>query len=462
MTELIQSLKDIVGPAGFREGDDIDPKAYRDPMRARKEAPRLLLRPANTDEVSRVLALCHEAGQPIAPQGGMTGLVSAAAPFSGEIALSLERMHRVLELDRLSGTITVEAGTPLQTVQEFADAEGFLFPLDLGARGTCTVGGNLATNAGGNRVIRYGMARDLVVGLEAVLADGTVIDNLHKLRKNNTGYDLKQLFIGSEGTLGIITRAVFKLLPKPTTQAVAFCALEDFDKVAELLTTTQAALGGNLTAFEVLWQNTYQPIATLVDNVHPPLPDNYPFYVLVESMGTGGEQDKVLFESALENAIESGLIADAVISQSEKDIANLWRIRDAATEIPRKVGFMHAYDVSVEIGQMDYFGREVEKRLNEQWPGATVCLFGHIGDGNLHILFNAGAQTRELHQQVDALVYTLVRELHGAVSAEHGIGLMKRDFLSYSKSPAEIALMQTLKRALDPNNILSPGRVLEL
>ena len=455
---LIEEFKAIVGPAGFREGADIESKHFQDIMGARSVPPLILLRPADTQQVSRILKACHAAGQPVAPQGGMTGLVSAAAPLEGEISLSFERMKKVAEIDRFTSTMTVEAGVELQTIQELADANDLLFPLDLGARGSCTIGGNLSTNAGGNRVIRYGMTRDLVIGVEAVLADGTIIDGLHKLRKNNTGYDLKQLFIGSEGTLGLITRAVLKLSPKPSSQTVALCGVKDFDNVANLLVHVQTTLGSNLSAFEVLWANTYALIDEYVPHVKVPLADEFQFYVLVESMGSNSERDSELFVDALGQASEKGLVEEVIIADSDTKVRNLWAVRDAAAEVIG-VGFMHAYDVSLNIDDMGYFGEEVEKRLRAVWPDLVMGLFGHIGDGNVHIIINVGPDTRDLHLQIDEIIYGLIQELGGAVSAEHGIGLMKKQFLSYSKSEAEITLMKALKRTLDPEGILNPGRI---
>lgn len=461
MTNLIEQLKAIVGPKGYREGDDIDSKNYRDLKSARKIRPPLYLRPETTEEVAKILALCHANRQPIAPQGGMTGLVSAAAPMEGEIALGFERMNKIVEVDPYTSTLTVEAGVPLQVVQEKADAAGFLFPLDLGARGSCTIGGNLSTNAGGNRVIRYGMARDLVLGVEAVLADGTIINGLHKLRKNNSGYDLKQLFIGSEGTLGLITKAVLKLSPKPTSQIVAFCGTNNFEQVANLLNHMQSALGSNLSAFEVLWQNVYSTIEEKMPDLNLPLPNKYSFYVLVECMGTSPDGDREMFENALGEALENGTIGDAVMSHSDKDVENIWRVRDATAEVVTKVGFMHSYDVGINVGDMGYFGEEVVKQLRGRWPDCVVSLFGHIGDGNLHINFYAGPETKEMLQEVDEVIYAIVRDLNGTISAEHGIGIMKRPFLGYCKSEPEIELMKTLKKALDPLGILNPGRVIE-
>lgn len=457
-TDLLEQLKAIVGPAGYRAGEDIDHKNYKDWMGARAIRPPVLLRPSSTEQVSAVLSACHAHGQAIAPQGGMTGLVSAAAPQENEIALSLERMKQVLEVDPVTATMTVEAGVELQTIQEQADSHDLLFPLDLGARGSCTIGGNLSTNAGGNRVIRYGMTRDLVIAVEAVLPDGTVIDGVHKLRKNNTGYDLKQLFIGSEGTLGVITRAVLKLAPKPSSQSVALCGLRDFESVSNLLVHMQSALGANLTAFEVLWNNTYRLVDEKVPHVTVPLVNDYGFYVLVESMGSNADNDTELFVDALGQASEAGLVGDAVIADSDAKIGSLWAVRDGAAEV-MGIGFMHAYDVSLDIADMGYFGEEVERRLREAWPDAVMGLFGHIGDGNVHIIINVGPDTKSLHLQIDEVIYRLIQELNGSVSAEHGIGMMKKPFLSYSRSEAEIALMKTLKQAIDPKGILNPGRI---
>ena len=459
LTLLYEQLKAVVGLAGFLEGDDIERRNFKDWMGARAIRPSLLLRPDSTSQVSQILALCHKNNHPVAPQGGMTGLVSAAAPLEGEIALSLERMKSVIEVDPVTATMTVEAGAELQTIQEQADAHSLLFPLDLGARGSCTIGGNLSTNAGGNRVIRYGMARDLVIAVEAVLADGTVVDGLHKLRKNNTGYDLKQLFIGSEGTLGVITRAVLKLTAKPSSQSVALCGVRDFSKVSRLLMHMQSQLGANLSAYEVIWKNAYRLIDEKVAHIKVPLALDYDFYVLVESMGNNPDTDADQFVRSLGLASEAGLVADAIIADSDVKVSNLWAVRDGAAEV-MGIGFMHAYDVSLDIADMGYFGDEVERRLRELWPKATIGLFGHIGDGNVHIVINVGPETKSLHFEIDKIVYQLVQELDGSVSAEHGIGLMKKPFLSHSRSEAEIILMKTLKRALDPRGILNPGRII--
>ena len=428
-------------------------------MGDRSIPPAFLLRPDSTEQVSQILKACHAANQPIAAQGGMTGLVSAAAPLEGEISLSFERMKKVVEVDRFTSSMTVEAGAELQTIQEQADAHDLLFPLDLGARGSCTIGGNLSTNAGGNRVIRYGMTRDLVIGLEAVLADGTIVNGLHKLRKNNTGYDLKQLFIGSEGTLGLITKAVLKLSPKPSSQLVAMCGVNDFAKVADLLVHAQTGLAANLSAFEVIWNNSYKLVDQHAPHAEVPMADSYAFYVLIESMGSHAKKDSELFLEILSQASEAKLIEEVVVADSDTKIKKLWTVRDAAAEVSAGVGYMHTYDVSLNVDDMAYFGEEVENRLRAEWPDAVLGLFGHIGDGNVHIVIHVGEQTRSLHREIDEIIYGLIQELRGAISAEHGIGIMKKEFLPYSKSETELALMKLLKRTMDPQGILNPGRV---
>ncbi len=460
MDDLIARLKDVLGPTGALEGDDIG-EAYREDFgRFRNTAPRLVMRPASTEEVSRVMALCNEAGQPIVAQGGMTGLVDGAVPNENEIAINLERMRNLIEFDEASSTMTVEAGMPLQTVQEIADDHGFLFPLDIGARGSCTVGGNLSTNAGGNRVIRYGMMRDMVLGLEAVLADGTVITSLNKMIKNNAGYDLKHLFIGSEGTLGIVTQAVLRLRPKPRSQSVGFAALGGFDDAVALLRHCHERLGGTLSAFEAFWPSAYHLVRDRVPSVRLPLADDHPFYVLIESMGGDEADDAARFETTLADAAEAGWIVDAVIAKSAGEVEALWAVRDGIPEGLFSYRTMLNYDVSLPLGDMGDLAERMQQRIDATFPDNRTMYFGHIGDGNLHVSLTIGPDSMERHDEVDEIIYSMTAEYDGSISAEHGIGRLKRAHLSKSRSAAELALMHTLKAALDPNNILGPGRVL--
>ncbi len=461
MDDLIARLKQVLGPTGALEGADIG-EAYREDFgHFRNTAPRLVMRPASTGEVSAVLALCNQAGQPVIAQGGMTGLVDGAVAAENEVAINLERMRNLIELDETSATMTVAAGMKLQTVQEIADEHGFLFPLDIGARGSCTVGGNISTNAGGNRVIRYGVMRDMVLGLEAVLADGTVITSLNKMIKNNAGYDLKHLFIGSEGTLGVVTAAVLRLRPKPRSQSVGFAALGGFDDAVALLRHCHERLGGTLSAYEAFWPSSYHLVRDRAPSVRLPLADDHPFYVLIESMGGDAAADAERFEATLADGAEAGWIVDAVIAKSAAEIEALWAVRDGIPEGLFSYRTMLNYDVSLALGDMPGLVERMAERIDARFPDNRTVFFGHIGDGNLHVSTTVGPDSIARHDEVDEIIYSLTAEVGGSISAEHGIGRLKRGHLAKSRGAAELALMRTLKTALDPNNILGPGRVLE-
>jgi FAD/FMN-containing dehydrogenase len=460
VTTLIDTLKGIVGPKGFLEGKDMGPRYASDVTGIPGGTPLLVVRPANTGEVSKILAACFDAGQPVLTQGGNTGLVQGGVPEDREIVLSLERMNQIEEFDEAGGTMTVQAGTILQTIQETAEEKGLTFPLDLGARGSCTIGGNISTNAGGNRVIRYGMTRELVLGLEAVLADGTVINSLHKLVKNNTGYDLKHMFVGSEGTLGVVTRAVLKLVPVPSGRSMALCGVDDFQSVVALLRHMKASLGATLSAFEVMWRNYYDATFALLSDAKHPFEARYPFYVLIESMGIDDDKDREAMEEALGGALEEGMITDAIIAKSTSEMEEVWKLRDASLEVAMSLMPIHAYDISLPVTEMAPYFAKMDAELAERWPDHKVIVFGHLGDGNLHIVINDGVGGKD-KAEVNQLIYGLAGSHQGSISAEHGIGLQKRSYLAYSRSPEEITLMKTLKKAMDPKNILNHGRIFE-
>ncbi|HEX7006882.1 MAG TPA: FAD-binding oxidoreductase [Alphaproteobacteria bacterium] len=460
MDLLIAELKSVLGPAGVLEGDAIGAAYQTDWSGAPPVVPRLVVRPASTSEVAAVLRLCNAARQPVVPQGGMTGLVAGAVPGENEIALSLARMNRIEAVDRAARTITVQAGAPLQAVQDHAEAHGLMLPLDLGARGSCAIGGNISTNAGGNRVIRYGMTRDMVLGLEAVLPDGTVIDAMNTMLKNNAGYDIKHLFIGTEGTLGVVTRAVLRLRPQPASQCTAIAAVRDFDALVALLGVVDRDLGGTLSAFEAMWNDFYRMVTGPEVGVRAPLGRDYPLYVLIESLGADPERDAERFETVLERAMKDELMLDAVVARSKSDSAALWAVRDGIAEAVKVMAPFVSYDVSLPLGAMERFVAEAKQLLNEKFPGRPSVFFGHVGDGNLHLVTGLGSRDPDVNRAVDDLVYGVTGRLDGSVSAEHGIGRLKLPYLAISRGPAEIALMRTLKRAIDPNNILNPGRVL--
>ncbi|WP_020202428.1 FAD-binding oxidoreductase [Cupriavidus sp. WS] len=461
---ILGALAALLDGPGLQAGDAIETRFRKDWYAPLGAPPLAVARPRGTAEVAAVLALCNRLGQPVVPQGGLTGLAGAATPQGGEVVLSLERMRGVEEIDAQAGTMTVLAGTTLQAAQDAAREAGWLLAVDLGARGSCQIGGNIATNAGGNRVIRYGMMRDQVLGLEAVLADGTVVSSLNKMQKNNAGYDVRQLFIGSEGTLGVITRAVLRLAPLPAATQTALCALAGYEDVVRLLRHAQRALSGRLSAFEVMWADFYALVTTRVAGVRAPLPAGHPFYVLLDLQGNDSAQDAPVFEAMLESALEAGLIQDAAVAASHKEAASFWLLRDAVAEFPTMWTPSVGFDVSVPIGRIGEFAETLRARVLAAWPGAEMMHFGHVGDSNLHFgvrLPDMDAADFPEHDITD-LAYGVVRDFQGSISAEHGVGFHKKPYLHCSRSPEELALMRLLKRSLDPNGILSPGRVFDL
>ncbi len=457
MHELIEKLREELGDKAIVTGDAVSERYSADWSGENPVFPAAVLRPADTRELSFILQSCHEAGQPVVVQGGLTGLAGGATPQEGELAVSLERMTGIEEVDSDSMTMTVLAGTPLQIVQEAARDAGFHFPLDLGARGSCTIGGNVATNAGGNQVIRYGMTRNQILGLEAVLADGTIMTSLNKMLKNNAGYDLKHLFIGTEGTLGIVTRLVLRLQPRLSSKCTALCALPDFDSVIKLLQTAGRDLGGSVSSFEVMWQDYFHYIIDHIDSLRSPFDEQHAFYVLMETEGSHQEQDFEHFTEVLAAAMEDGTVTDAAIAQSEKESKAFWAIRDGVGEVTPLLMPMANFDISLPISRMQPFLDTITQGLRETFIDIRILIFGHIGDGNLHVLCTTGKAGDR--SGIYDCVYRTTKDYQGSVSAEHGIGMLKKDYLHCSRTPEEIAIMRTLKKALDPKGILNPGRI---
>jgi FAD/FMN-containing dehydrogenase len=414
--------------------------------------------PRDTRQISAILRYCNSRHIAVQPQGGMTGLSGGGVPVGPCVIISLERMRAIRELDTAAGAITVEAGVVMESVQNAADSAGLFFPLDLGGRGSCQIGGNLSTNAGGNRVLRFGMARDLVLGVEAVLADGSVISSLTKVIKNNTGYDLRQLFIGSEGTLGIITAAVLRLFPKAHSVQTGICAVDDYDGVIQLLQRARTGFGSQLTVFEVMWPGFYR-LATTGLGRKPPLEFGHGAYVLIETMGFDVETDQRRYEEVLGAAVESGLVKDAIIAKSQRETNELWAVRDSPGEWPSTVNWPQlSFDVSVPTGEIGQLVDEIDMTLKSRWPALTAVYFGHVADGNLHVSVRmSGHAVPAL--EIEQAVYGMVSGRRGSISAEHGIGSLKREFLHLSRSPEEIALMRTIKKAMDPHGILNPGKI---
>ena len=462
MRDIFDRLKQAAGPGGFSE-DATEIAPYLEEWRSRVRGQTgLLLKPATTEQVSAILAICHETGTPIVPQGGNTGLVGAQIPLHGEVLLSLKRMNRIRAIDAPGMTLTAEAGVTLKQAQDAAAGEQLLFPLSLGSEGSCTIGGNISTNAGGNHVLRYGMMRALVLGLEVVQADGRVLPMLKSLHKDNTGYDLKQLFIGAEGTLGIVTAASLRLFPRPAQMVTALTAVPSTEAALALLGHMQARTGGLLSSFELISRPTLEMVLRHIPGTRDPLSTPSPWYVLMEVSGGAGASLETLTQSALEEAAGEELLSDAVVAQNQAQARSFWHMRETISEAEKREGVSIKHDISVPVASIPAFIAEATAIVVEKFPGARPICFGHMGDGNLHFNFSAPVgQDAAFSAQWDEMqltVHDIVKTYSGSISAEHGIGQMKRDLLPRYKSSEELDVMRALKHAFDPKNILNPGK----
>ncbi|MCC7276005.1 MAG: FAD-binding oxidoreductase [Alphaproteobacteria bacterium] len=466
--DALAAIRAIVGPKGWIDDPGDMAPFLRDERGLFVGKAPAVVRPAATAEVAEIVRICAANGIAIVPQGGNTGLCGGSVPFAtGEaIVLALGRMNRVRAVDPINYTITVEAGVILAAVQAEADRHDRLFPLSLGAEGSCQIGGNLSTNAGGIQVLRYGNARDLVLGLEVVLPDGQVWDGLRGLRKDNTGYDLKQLFVGGEGTLGIVTAAVLKLFPKPREIRTAFVALPGHRQALELFAMARAASGDQLTAFELIPRIGLDISMRHVPGVTDPLAAPYPHYVLLEMSSSVPDGDiAATMDKLLDAAMAQGLVLDGTIAASAQQAAQLWRIREGIVEAQKHEGGSIKHDIAVPVSRVADFLDEATRRVEERLPGIRVVAFGHIGDGNIHFNLSQppGADTKAYlarWEEFNEIVHRVVQGMNGSISAEHGVGRLKRDLLPQFKSAVEIELMRKVKRALDPLGIMNPGKVL--
>ncbi len=425
----------------------------------------VILRPGSVAEVSAILKLANEHKIAVVPQGGNTGLVGGQVPHRGEIVISLTRLNKIREIDPVSNTMTVEAGVTLQNARAAASDADRLYPQLLPSEGTCTIGGNMSTNAGGIAALVHGISRQHAVGLEVVLADGRVLNNLNKLKKDNTGYDLKNLFIGAEGTLGIITAVVLKLVPKPRSVETAWAAVTSPQAAVDMLGIATAHLASDVTSFEMMARNGIEAVMTHDSVSRDPLAKVYPWYILVEvsSQRTSGLREAL--EAILTEGVEKGLVLDATFAESLDQQKAFWRIRELFGEVQRLIGASIKHDISVPIAKIPEFIVEADKAIADLIPGTTTMPFGHVGDGNIH--YNA-MQPPEMSRQeflnrwddVNKVVFAIVKKYNGSISAEHGVGVMKRDILHIYKDPVALDLMRGIKQLLDPNGILNPGKVL--
>jgi FAD/FMN-containing dehydrogenase len=468
--EVLGRLRAVVGPAGIiEEPNDIAPycRSWRDDWQGRVPA---VLRPLSAQEASQIVCICAETGVAIVPQGGNTGLTGAGQPHNdmSEVIVSTSRMKRIRHVDLVNDAMTVEAGVVLKDIQTAADHADRLFPLSLGAEGSCQIGGNISTNAGGVQVLRYGTTRNLVLGLEVVLPDGRIWDGLRSLSKDNTGYDMKQLFIGGEGTLGLITAATLRLFPKPTASETAWIALDSPQAGVALLGHMRHHMGDAVSAFELLSRSVIDFLLAGVPGHEDPMGEVHPWYVLmnVTSQGPAGSLHAPLSE-ALAAALDAGLLLDAQIAASGAQAAKLWRMRESLSEAQLAAGGSIAHDISVPVSRIAEFLQRADQALQIAYPGVRHCAFGHVGDGNMHYnpvrpLDWDWPRYRAERPAINRIVHDIVTELGGSISAEHGIGRSRLAELERYKAPLELEMMRAIKRSFDPKCIMNPGKVVRL
>jgi FAD/FMN-containing dehydrogenase len=467
--EILTRLKDAVGPRGYVD-DPAGILPYCTPFRDGwiGETP-LVLRPSTAAEIAALVRICAETGTPIVPRGGNTGMTGGGHPHKGggEVILSTERLNRIRDIDPLNDTINVEAGVVLADIQRAAEGVDRLFPLSLGAEGSCQIGGNLSTNAGGIRVLRYGNARAMVLGLEVVTGDGEIWDGLRALRKDNAGYDLKHVFIGAEGTLGIITAAVLKLSPLPSDRQTALVEVADPQAAVALLARLRGAMGDVVSAFELIHRNCFTLATTTLGHADP-MPGQGLWRVLLDVAGQDAPGSlREPLEDVLGAALEAGLVSDAIVAASEAQADAIWKIREDQAEVQRQAGKGIKHDISVPVARVPEFILRADAALEQGYPGHVTCSFGHLGDGNIHYnpLKPPNWETERWVAEtgrINRIVHDIVAELGGSITAEHGVGRLRMAELMHYKSPVEVGLMRRLKRAFDPANILNPGKVLPM
>ncbi len=417
--------------------------------------------PTITKNVSDIVAICNKYGQPIVTHGGLTNLVGSTSVSKEVVVIAMERMNQIEELDPFSRTLTVQAGVILENIHLAAENENLLFPMTFGAKGSAQIGGVISTNAGGLRVFRYGMTRNLVLGIEVVLADGTIISSMKKIIKDNSGYDLKQLFIGSEGTLGIVTRAILRLQEKPRSRNSAFVAINDYENVVAFLKFMDMELGGTLTGYELIWEINYKEMTSSSSNIPKPLPYGYKYYVLLETLGNNHLRDYNLLEELLGDAFAQELINDATLAQSQQHLDFFWKIREDVDVLVDKCNHVQNFDVSLPLKDIGNYVDQVFVALDKVHEVEVYFAHGHVADGNIHFLVGKTNGSVELTNKINDIVYEPLKDLNGSISAEHGIGLHKKKYLEFCRSTEEIDLMRLLKTSLDPNGILNRGVIID-
>lgn len=459
--ELILQLQQFLGSQRVLTTDKVEERYSHIWRMDQALAAKAVVFPIDTQEVSQIMKLCHEAKQAVVVHGGLTNLVGSTETQGEEVVIAMEKMNQIEEVDPYSRTLTLQSGVILERAQQAAQEQGLLLSLTYGAKGSAQIGGAISTNAGGLQVFRFGMTRNLVLGLEAVLADGTVISSMKKILKDNSGYDLKQLFIGSEGTLGIVTRAVFKLIEAPKSQNTAFVACESYESVMAFLKYMDQHLAGQLSTFELIWGYSYEALTSESSPFAPPIPHGHPFYILLEALGGREEADQGHFFELLGKALDQALILEALPAMNDRDRKHFWSIREGVDQLVAYCSYDQHYDISMPPPLIGAYIQALRKELDRIQEIECVFSFGHIADGNVHLIIGKEHDEKELTHRINEQVYGPLKEIGGSVSAEHGIGLDKKAYLPYCRSPQEIQLMQTLKAALDPLGLLNPGKILD-
>jgi len=460
--DIILELRNALGENNCLTGDQLISRYVHIWKMNEGLQAKCVVLPLTTDDVSMIMKICDKYNQHVVVHGGLTNLVGSTETIGDEVVIAMERLNKVEEVDVGSRTITAQAGVILEHIIDSADANDLLFPMNFGAKGSAQIGGVVSTNAGGLKVFKYGMTRNLVLGLEAVLPNGTIVSSLKKIIKDNAAYDIKQLFIGSEGTLGIVTKVVLRLVEKPKSRVSGLVGLNDYSKVVSLLKYLDKSLGGNLSSFELIWGRTYKMMTSPPATNKPPIPHGYKYYVLFESLGSHQEKDAKHFETVVTQAMELGLFEDGTIAQNSSDLNWFWNIREDVHVIASQCDNDQHFDISLPIPLIGEYVDDVLSKLDDSPNVQGAYPFGHVADGNIHFIVGKEEQTQELINHVNDIIYAPLSSKGGSVSAEHGIGLHKKRYLQLCRSEEEIALMKALKMSLDPQNLLNRGKVLDV
>jgi len=458
--DIIKKITDVVDESSIIKGDDLKSRFYHIWKTDISLESICVVLPRNTEQVSKIMKICYEADQEVVIHGGLTNLVGATKSNNSQIVISLEKMNNIIEIDTESKTLTCESGVILEDLISACKEKDLLLPLNFGARGSAQIGGAVSTNAGGLRVFKYGMTRNLVLGTEAVLPNGTVISSLKKLIKDNSGYDLKQIFIGSEGTLGIVTKVVLRLYELPSSRLTALSALNSYDNVIKLLKHLEKNLSGNLSGFELLWNSTYKTMVSEKTNYNKYLPDTYKYYVFIESTGSDYESDYIKLENIITDSLEKGYIEDAVIGKNDKEQSNIWGIREDVSVLADEREYDQHFDISIPTSYIGVIIDKITGELIKNNNVKTIFPFGHVADGNIHFIIGKDSDKDSITKEVNEIIYSNIESVNGSISAEHGIGIDKKEYLKNTRNKEEIELMKLLKKSIDPKNILNPGRIL--